>query len=194
MKKFFESICDTFRLILAALLTLLAFIVILYIFPSHSIVNILPDYLIETTQGLTTTQKKVIDQLYLNGKLTDPKGLYGEIIEYYHFLVFLVFALLALVGGFVYLQIRSETSAKINKAVKDGIQEADIEAKVHEKIEEIEIDKIITEQIDEEALAERISADVIDTTIAEVQIGFDGEIRADAEKSEAGANLPLPIS
>lgn len=183
MKKFFESICDTFRLIIAALITLFVFVTFLYLLPIHDIPNILPDYLIETTKDLTTTQKKVVDQLYLNGKLTDPKGLYGEIIEYYHFLVFLVFALLAMVGGFVYLQIRHETTAKINAAIKEGIREANLEEKIQQEIERTDIPKKIEEAIDEEAVGD---------TVMEAILNSDDYLRQLTEV--VGANLETDIT
>ena len=182
MKKVFKNICDTFRLIIAALITLFVFVTFLYLLPIHDIPNILPDYLIETTKDLTTTQKKVVDQLYLNGKLTDPKGLYGEIIEYYHFLVFLVFALLALVGGFVYLQIRHETTTKINAAIKEGIREAKIEDKIQAKIENIDIPKKIEEVIDEQAVGD---------TVMEAILNSDDYLRQLTEV--VGANLETDI-
>lgn len=183
MKKFFESICDTFRLIIAALITLFVFVTFLYLLPIHDIPNILPDYLIETTKDLTTTQKKVVDQLYLNGKLTDPKGLYGEIIEYYHFLVFLVFALLAMVGGFVYLQIRHETTAKINAAIKEGIREANLEGKIQQEIERTDIPKKIEEVIDEQAVGD---------TVMEAILNSDDYLRQLTEV--VGANLETDIT
>lgn len=152
-------LCDTFRLIVAAVITLLIIITFLYLLPINDIPNIVPNYLIETTKDLTISQKKAVNELYLNGKLTDARGLYGEIVEYYHFLVFLVFALLALVGGFVYLQIRHETTAKINKAIREGIAEAEIEKKIKDQIDQVDINKKIEEVINEEAVGDTVTWD-----------------------------------
>jgi hypothetical protein len=188
-------------LAIAASIALLIILIFLYIV--NGVSNILPDYLVGANAELSEEQKKVVEVLYTQGSLIDAKGLYENIVEYYHFLVFLVFALLALVAGFVYLQIRSETNVKINNAIEEKIKAVNIEAKIDEQIEKVEIDKIITEQIDEEALAERISADVIDTTIAEVQTGFDNDmaglldeienLRSALESSFAGTEEELEL-
>lgn len=160
-KNFLTCVYDTFRLIIAALITLLFFFTLLYLLPIKDIPNILPDYLLETAKDLSVDQKKVVNDLYINGKLTDPKGLYGEIVEYYHFLVFLVFALLALVGGFVYLQIRQETTAKINSAIKRDIAAANIKQKISKQISGIDIDKKIEQVIDQQAVGDTVMETVI---------------------------------
>lgn len=163
MKSILTYICDTFRLIVAVIIALLIIINFLYLLPINDIPNIVPNYLIETTKDLTVSQKKAINELYLNGKLTDAQGLYGEIVEYYHFLVFLVFALLALVGGFVYLQIRHETTAKINKAIREGIAEAEIDKKIKDQIDQVDINKKIEEVINEEAVGDTVMEAVINS-------------------------------
>ena len=162
-KEFFKIICDAFRLILVALIVLLALLTFFAILPTQGIPNILPEYLIETTNDLTTNQNKAVEELYLSGKLSAPKELYGDIIEYYHFLVFLIFALLALVGGFVYLQVRHETTAKINAAIKEGIREANLDKKIQQEIERTDIPKKIEEVIDEQAVGDTVMEAILNS-------------------------------